>query len=109
MGRRLRTRIGDAIRAQQATKVSGLPRLMGCSIEFFRSWIEHNFERGMTWANWGNMVGCWHLDHLFPCASFDLSDPAQQKECFHWSNIFPMWAAQNIKKSDKIYIPDYQI
>ena len=47
--------------------------------------------------NWGNRKK-WHLDHIRPCASFDLSDINQQKECFHYSNFQPLWAKDNISK-----------
>jgi hypothetical protein len=42
----------------------------------------------------------WHIDHIRPVSSFDLSDPAQVQECFHFSNLQPLWAIDNIKKSD---------
>jgi hypothetical protein len=51
----------------------------------------------MTWENRSK----WHVDHIRPCASFNLFDPAQQAACFHFSNLQPLWAADNIRKSDK--------
>jgi hypothetical protein len=53
----------------------------------------------MTWENYGPV---WHVDHIRPCASFDLTDPAQQRECFHFSNLQPLFAAENLAKGDKI-------
>lgn len=52
----------------------------------------------MTWENYGE----WHIDHIKPCASFDLNDPEQQKLCFHYTNLQPMWAKENQKKADKL-------
>jgi hypothetical protein len=49
----------------------------------------------MSWDNW-SLKG-WHIDHIRPISSFDLSDPAQQKECFHYSNLQPLWAIDNLK------------
>ncbi|NBT08982.1 MAG: hypothetical protein EBS98_09300, partial [Chitinophagia bacterium] len=43
----------------------------------------------------------WHLDHIQPCASFDLTDPSQQKKCFHYSNIQPLWAKDNWSKGSR--------
>ena len=43
----------------------------------------------------------WHIDHIKPCASFDLSDPKQQLKCFNYKNLQPLWAEENIKKSNK--------
>jgi hypothetical protein len=51
----------------------------------------------MTWDNYGE----WHVDHIQPCASFDLSDPKQLAECFNWSNLQPLWAKENISKGAK--------
>lgn len=54
----------------------------------------------MTWENHG-MRG-WHIDHKRPCSSFDLSDPAQQCACFHFSNLQPLWATENLRKGDRV-------
>lgn len=51
----------------------------------------------MSWENYGE----WHIDHIKPCSSFDLSDPKQQKECFNYTNLQPLWAIDNLKKSYK--------
>ena len=48
----------------------------------------------MSWENMGE----WHLDHIRPCASFDLTDPDQQRQCFHYSNLQPLWASDNLSK-----------
>jgi hypothetical protein len=44
----------------------------------------------------------WHVDHIIPCSSFDLTDSEQQKKCFHYTNLQPLWAIDNLKKSNKI-------
>jgi len=72
--------------------------LLGCSTEQLKVHIESQFKDGMSWDNWS--IKGWHIDHIRPCSSFDLSDPAQQKECFHYSNLQPLWAIENLKKSD---------
>ena len=54
----------------------------------------------MTWKNWG--VKGWHLDHIIPCASFDLSLPEEQKKCFHYTNLQPLWAEDNLSKGSKL-------
>ena len=71
--------------------------LLGCSTDFFIEHIENLFLRGMNWHLHG-LYG-WHLDHIRPCASFDLTDPKQRKKCFHYTNMQPLWAIENIKKS----------
>ena len=81
--------------------------LLGCSIEFLKNHLESQFKDGMSWENYGrgdNGKGMkeWHVDHIYPCASFDLSKPEEQEICFHWSNLQPMWASDNRSKGNKI-------
>ena len=66
----------------------------GCSIDFLVKHIEKQFKNGMNWENRNK----WHIDHIKPCASFDLTDVKQQLECFHYTNLQPLWAVENIKK-----------
>lgn len=91
-----------AARIRGALKTGGVKaartaELIGCSVAELRAHLERQFSAGMTWENWGK----WHIDHKRPCASFDLTDPAQQRQCFHFSNLQPLWAADNIRKSDR--------
>lgn len=74
--------------------------LLGCSILECRQHLEKQFKPGMTWENRGQHG--WHIDHKRPCASFDLTDPKQQKQCFHYTNLQPLWAKDNLSKGDKI-------
>lgn len=67
--------------------------LLGCDLEYFKRHLEARFLPGMTWENYGYRG--WHIDHIRPCATFDLSDPQQQAECFHFSNMRPMWRFDN--------------
>ncbi len=50
--------------------------------------------------NWDNRR-TWHIDHIRPCASFDLTDPEQQKVCFNFRNLQPLFAIDNLKKGAK--------
>lgn len=92
----LRSRIYKAIKRNSKSESSML--LIGCSVEELKVYLSKMFKEGMSWDNYGE----WHIDHIKPCASFDLSDTAQQKECFHYSNLQPLWAIENIKKSDQL-------
>ena len=73
--------------------------LTGCTVEELRHHLETRFADGMSWENYGR--NGWHIDHIRPCASFDLTDPEQQRQCFHYTNLQPLWAADNIRKGDK--------
>jgi hypothetical protein len=53
----------------------------------------------MTWQNYG--FDTWHIDHVIPCASFDLTDPEQQQKCFHYTNLQPLTIEEHKKKSAK--------
>lgn len=74
--------------------------LIGCSINTFKNHIESLFTDGMSWENYGR--NGWHIDHILPCASFDLTDLEQRKKCFHYTNLQPLWEIDNIRKSDKV-------
>ena len=96
----LRTRIRQALSAAKATKSARTLELLGASISEVRAHLEAQFELGMTWDNWSTYG--WHVDHIKPCASFDLTDPEQQKACFHYSNLQPLWAKDNLSKNDRL-------
>jgi hypothetical protein len=74
--------------------------LIGCSYAQFKTYIEGLFKEGMSWDNW--TLRGWHLDHIIPCASFNLADPVQQKQCFHYSNLQPLWWYDNLAKGAKV-------
>ena len=96
----LSTRIRHALQAASATKSARTLELLGASIEEVRAHLEAQFKLGMTWSNWSPEG--WHVDHIKPCASFDLTDPEQQKACFHYSNLQPLWAKDNLSKNDRL-------
>lgn len=72
--------------------------LLGCSIEQFIAHLESLFQPGMNWQNHGRDPGQWSIDHVRPCASFDLTDKTQVAECFHYSNLRPLWHSENCSK-----------
>ena len=77
-------------------KSDSVINLIGCSIEDLKKHLESQFKEGMLWENYG--IYGWHIDHIIPCASFDLTDPEQQKKCFNYKNLQPLWAKDNIIK-----------
>ena len=96
----LRCRIYDALKFNR--KSQHTMTLLGCSIEEFKKHLMTQFRPGMTWENYGFGNEKWHIDHIRPCDSFDLSNPQQQKQCFHYTNLQPLWQPDNIKKSNQI-------
>jgi hypothetical protein len=92
-----RNRIRAAIKNQWKAESSLC--LTGCkSWHEVKNHLESKFEKGMSWENMGE----WHIDHIKPCSSFDLTDPEEQKRCFHYTNLQPLWAKDNLSKSDKV-------
>ncbi len=71
--------------------------LLGCTIDEFKMYLENKFREGMNWNNYGYRG--WHIDHIKPCTMFDLTDSEQQKICFHYTNLQPLWAIDNFKKN----------
>lgn len=92
----LRNRIHCALSRAGAYKRCSLLELAGCTVDQLRDHLQSQFAEGMNWENHGR--NGWHIDHIRPCASFDLTDPGQQRACFHHSNLQPLWAADNIRK-----------
>lgn len=90
----LRRRLSSAIKRNN--KSCRTVELIGCEISALVFYLESKFQDGMTWENYGK----WHIDHIRPCASFDLTDIEQQKVCFNYKNLQPLWAEDNLKKSD---------
>jgi hypothetical protein len=93
--RRERVRIYEVLKGIR--KAAKTETLLGCSYDFFRGYIEGKFSAEMGWHNMGE----WHIDHIRPLASFNLTDPEQQKMAFHYTNQQPLWAIDNLKKGAK--------
>ena len=74
--------------------------LIGGSVLELMRHLEAMFKSGMSWDNYGK----WHIDHIRPCASFDLTEPGQQMLCFNWKNLQPLWAVENLVKSSKYVV-----
>lgn len=94
----LRSRLRLAIKTNQ--KRGSAVQDLGCSIPELKSYLESKFQPGMTWDNWGR--DGWHIDHIKPLASFDLTDPEQFRQACHYTNLQPLWAEENFKKSCKV-------
>lgn len=97
---RLRARIHKALRACGVERSIRTAQLLGCSVAEFRSHVERQFTKGMAWENRSE----WHLDHIRPIASFDLTDLEQQRVCFHFTNIRPLWRRANQQKSAQVLL-----
>lgn len=96
----LRGRIRSALLG--ANKSMPTRQLLGCTLSVLRFHLEVKFTAGMTWENYG----AWHIDHIRPCCSFDMTKPEDQLECFHYTNLQPLWAHDNSVKSGSLPKPE---
>jgi len=92
----LRARMWSALKG--LSKSGHTSNLLGCSIGDFKSYLERKFQNGMNWNNYGK----WHIDHIIPCSRFDLTIPSDQKSCFNYTNLQPLWAKDNLIKYNKV-------
>lgn len=74
--------------------------LFGCKGDFLVKYLESKFKVGMSWGNYG--LRGWHIDHIIPCSRFDLTNEFELRQCFHYTNLQPLWANENILKSDNL-------
>lgn len=98
---------GSRLRASVATRIwkclknnqsdGALFSRLAYSIEQLKTALEAKFTPGMTWENYGK----WHVDHLRPCASFDLNDQSEFAKCWALTNLQPLWARDNLRKGAK--------
>lgn len=98
--RQLRSRVGKAVKHQYAEKAGKTMDLIGCTVKQLLTHLESHFLPGMTWENYGRYG--WHIDHIIPCAVFDLSRFEHQKKCFHYSNLRPAWSHHNEGRGSRI-------
>jgi transcription-repair coupling factor (superfamily II helicase) len=94
----LRRRILFALKSN--SKSSNTMALLGTNnLEFIWKHLESTFKQGMTKENHGKI---WHIDHIIPCSSFDMSDSEQQRKCFHYTNLQALFVHENLSKGAKI-------
>ena len=92
---KLRARMSRAVKNHSESLTDNF----GCSIEELKTYLESKFQPGMTWDNYSKHA--WHIDHIKPLSSFNLSDPEQLKQACHYSNLQPLWAEDNVRKGNK--------
>jgi hypothetical protein len=95
LARRARSQVHHALFGY--AKADKTFNLIGCSAMQLRHWFSYQFEVGMTWDNYG----MWHMDHVIPLSWFNLEDKEQQAIAFHWTNMQPLWAKDNLSKGNR--------
>lgn len=105
IGCNLRTYLFQKIGQRKTGPESRFTALVGCTVAELCAHLESHFGPEMSWDNYGKGDGKWSIDHTKPVALFDLTDPEQQKACFHFSNMKPMWWRENLQKRDSFPLP----
>jgi hypothetical protein len=95
----LRKRLSTLLCIHKTRKSEQTMDLLGCEFSFFMDHLRGLFKEGMTFENYGE----WHIDHIAPCDSFDLTIKEQREACFNYKNLQPLWAIENRIKSNKRY------
>lgn len=92
---RLRSRIYQVLKGN--VKATTTTEFLGCSIEQFKTYFESLFKDGMSWELFlsGDKM---HIDHIVPCSKFNLADPEEQRKCFHYTNLQPLFKLDNLRK-----------
>ncbi|RLF65297.1 MAG: hypothetical protein DRN30_04235 [Thermoplasmata archaeon] len=91
----LRSRLGSALKGRSKSKST--LELLGCTVENLIKHLESQFKPGMSWDNYGS----WHIDHIIPISSYDLTIESQQFSACNFTNLQPLWALENKQKSNK--------
>jgi hypothetical protein len=92
----LGNRLNECLKKSKTNKDSNIIELLGCSLDKLKTFLESKFTPEMNWDNHGKV---WEIDHIKPCASFNLTDIKQQQECFHYSNLQPLFKTTEISES----------
>lgn len=94
----MRSRLGLFLNLKNVTKNNKTFNIIGCSPEFLKEYLEAKFVNNMCWENRNE----WHIDHIIPLSSAK-TEEEMYKLC-HYTNLQPLWAEDNLKKSNKILI-----
>jgi len=90
----LRNRLYSAIKNEWKKESS--TEILGCSIKEFKIYLEKQFLPEMSWENHGEI---WEIDHIIGCVNFNMESIEEQKKCFHYTNMQPLFKTSDIAKS----------
>lgn len=95
---RIRSRLRSRLRQSITNKTCSCLEYIGCTLDFLKEWFEFHFTSTLNWEN----IDTWHIDHVIPCDSFDLTNERMIYECFNWKNLRPLNGIENIKKHNNL-------
>lgn len=103
IAKRLRSRYVDVLKSNRLDDSS--LKLLGCSIDNFKKWLQYRFDDTMSFVNYGEV---WEMDHVIPICKFDLQNEFEVRECFHWSNFQPLHPIKNRSKNCRVTIEEIE-
>jgi hypothetical protein len=92
----LGNRLNECLKKSKTNKNSNIISLLGCTLEECKLYLEKQFLPEMNWDNQGTI---WEIDHITPCSLFNLTKEEKQKECFHITNLQPLFKTTEIAES----------
>ena len=95
MSFRLMKRMRNMINKYIQRKQKKTSEIIGCTSDELIKYLESKFKKGMSWENYGE----WHIDHIIPQSSAKTDEEVYRLN--HYTNLQPLWAEENLKKSDK--------
>jgi hypothetical protein len=98
--RRIRYELHTLIKGKKTKRTY---EYLGCSIEELQTHLESKFDTTMSWDNYGTI---WHIDHIIPCAAWNLEDDFENMCCWNFRNLQPLLSHLNQSKRDKYNIID---
>tara|TARA_R110002153_G_scaffold65712_1_gene175732 strand:+ start:464 stop:1357 length:894 start_codon:yes stop_codon:yes gene_type:complete len=103
---RLSSRLATILKGVGCRKPASTMQIVGCTRDELIAHLASKFKQGMTMENQGSY---WHVDHIMPCAAFDHNIPAQVRTCWHYTNLQPLEAKENMRKGCKITVPQMSL
>jgi len=91
-----RARLYEVLTRYKYPKRGSIFKYLGCDIIVLKQHLELQFKEGMNWDNYGD----WHVDHIIPLSS--AKNEKELIELFHYKNLQPLWAEENLLKSNKL-------
>jgi len=98
IARSMYNRVRIAILNQLVEKTQKTANLCGCTWNELVIHLEKQFKAGMNWDNYGRGYNKWSIDHIIPCDKFNLTNIEEQRKCFNYTNLQPLWTIENSSK-----------
>lgn len=96
IARTFRSRVHKALKRNMKCRKSFI--LLGCSIDFYKEYLQNLMSIEMNWSNYGKL---WEIDHIIPCSHFNLENVEEQLKCFNYINTQPMFKKDNLSKLNR--------